>query len=777
MTDIAALGLSVDSHPVVAGTKALDEFSASAHGAASGAGALEAANDSTTRSARTGAQVARQAASAQNTATAATKTQTAALHAQNRALRAANHRRQQAIYQYNDIVSGLLMGQAPTQVALQQGGQMVQLYGGPGGLNNAFRDFTGLLTAAAKRLTPFAAGAALVGGAVYGMQRSIAAAADETVTMGDVMGGTFDAVADKAQSILEPILPDLADAWETGWQQAADLTSDFVNDSIREVLMMKVHVETAFEIMAATGEFTWERIQQAVLSAGYEVVDFVNKAIAGYNALASVSATMHVLPFIDQEQRGARVKPLGDRIADITAERDAEIAAIRSTNYARQAADAITEAAIERRDERKKREAENDKAAIARQKQRDRDRERALERLHTLEQRNYIRRLQSEDRTVEVIQARLNAEFTALDNIRDEAIRNGADATQVNQQVAQTKRDLMMTANQEIFDHQRELRNKELGEARQHAEKLARLDAQSRATIESLTMSGAFGTPQPGAQSFGEGADFALQDSFYREASDLAALEESRLQRLEFTRETGLQIAEIEQEYEDMRTEIRRQATEDRAEIERLAVTGAKTAMAGEIGTLAGTLSGIVKEGSTAYRALIAIQKGAALAQIAISAPTAAAKAMEVYPPPFGQIMAGLVYANVLAQAASVAAVSFGGNREFGGRVNPGELYEVGEKGRPELLRVGNQSFLIPGAGGGAVQPERRAGIANDNRVSDVPQVVHKHYHTHQYRLSGVETDKMIRFIEDKQKETEAKVPGIMQQHDFDEQRLGGGIG
>jgi hypothetical protein len=44
----------------------------------------------------------------------------------------------------------------------------------------------------------------------------------------------------------------------------------------------------------------------------------------------------------------------------------------------------------------------------------------------------------------------------------------------------------------------------------------------------------------------------------------------------------------------------------------------------------------------------------------------------------------------------------------------------------------------------------------------------------HQYALSGVETDRMVQFVEEKQRETEEKVPKIMQEWEFDEARLGG---
>jgi TP901 family phage tail tape measure protein len=49
----------------------------------------------------------------------------------------------------------------------------------------------------------------------------------------------------------------------------------------------------------------------------------------------------------------------------------------------------------------------------------------------------------------------------------------------------------------------------------------------------------------------------------------------------------------------------------------------------------------------------------------------------------------------------------FGGNRAFGGGVGPGQLFRVGDRfdGRPELLRSGRDTFLLPGRSGMVTPP------------------------------------------------------------------------
>lgn len=52
----------------------------------------------------------------------------------------------------------------------------------------------------------------------------------------------------------------------------------------------------------------------------------------------------------------------------------------------------------------------------------------------------------------------------------------------------------------------------------------------------------------------------------------------------------------------------------------------------------------------------------------------------------------------------------FGGGRASGGEVSPGKMYEVAEEGIPELLNIGNRTFLMTGSQGGHVVPPAAMG-------------------------------------------------------------------
>lgn len=62
----------------------------------------------------------------------------------------------------------------------------------------------------------------------------------------------------------------------------------------------------------------------------------------------------------------------------------------------------------------------------------------------------------------------------------------------------------------------------------------------------------------------------------------------------------------------------------------------------------------------------------------------------------------------LLGQAASAIGAFFGGGRAVGGPVSAGSIYEVVERGDPELLRQRGRTYLLPGADG-TVEPVRAA--------------------------------------------------------------------
>lgn len=129
-----------------------------------------------------------------------------------------------------------------------------------------------------------------------------------------------------------------------------------------------------------------------------------------------------------------------------------------------------------------------------------------------------------------------------------------------------------------------------------------------------------------------------------------------------------------------------------------------------------------------------AIYKAAAIAEATIStikgAKGAFERGMETYPQPFGAIAgaagAALVTASGLAQIAQIRSQQYGGGREYGGGVERSRFYEIGEKGKPELVQsdgryylFGAQGNVIPASKGGNQAPSVNVRVTNNGAPAD----------------------------------------------------------
>lgn len=183
------------------------------------------------------------------------------------------------------------------------------------------------------------------------------------------------------------------------------------------------------------------------------------------------------------------------------------------------------------------------------------------------------------------------------------------------------------------------------------------------------------------------------------EQAKLAKLQE--YQNLMLAQE-GLSQKEIlaqEQQFQTARNQIIEAAAMERQQIEMARnsmILGASADFFGGMADLTGTFAG---EQSGAYKALFAISKGFAIANAALQLQTAIANASAL-PWPANLPAIGQAVALGGQIASSIAGVSYGGGRKFGGPVNPGSMYRVGEGNAPELLSVGGSNYMIPGSRG-----------------------------------------------------------------------------
>jgi hypothetical protein len=130
-------------------------------------------------------------------------------------------------------------------------------------------------------------------------------------------------------------------------------------------------------------------------------------------------------------------------------------------------------------------------------------------------------------------------------------------------------------------------------------------------------------------------------------------------------------------------------------------ILGASSDFFGGMADLAGAFAG---EQSAAYKALFAISKGFAIAQAALSLQVAISRATEL-PWPTNLPAIGQAVSLGAQIASSIGGLSYGGAREFGGPVDAGKMYRMGEGGKPEILQSGGKNFANRSVGLQSVRP------------------------------------------------------------------------
>ena len=189
----------------------------------------------------------------------------------------------------------------------------------------------------------------------------------------------------------------------------------------------------------------------------------------------------------------------------------------------------------------------------------------------------------------------------------------------------------------------------------------------------------------------------------------------------------GLSQQEIlaqEQQFQTARNQIIEAAAIERQQIETARnsmILGASADFFGGMADLTGAFAG---EQSGAYKALFAVSKGFAIANAALQLQTAIANASAL-PWPANLPAIGQAVALGGQIASNIAGVSYGGGRQFGGPVNPGSMYRVGEGNAPELFSSGGSSYMIPGSRGQVTPMDGAGGGVTfniTNQASDMVQ-------------------------------------------------------
>ncbi|HAH9736201.1 TPA: tape measure protein [Escherichia coli] len=199
------------------------------------------------------------------------------------------------------------------------------------------------------------------------------------------------------------------------------------------------------------------------------------------------------------------------------------------------------------------------------------------------------------------------------------------------------------------------------------------------------------------------------RDPYTGEAQDPAAQvneeEQRKLEALTKYHQMGVINA---QQFEDGKTAIARQASNDRISIAQQEAKRQVDVMNMLLGGIGEGFSGLAEivsksagESNAAYKTLFAISKAFAVAQSTLNLQLALSNAMASGPFPWNMAAMAQVAAAGGQVISSIGAMSYGGGREHGGPVSANSMYRVGEGGKPEIFKASNGSqYMIPGDNG-----------------------------------------------------------------------------
>ncbi|HFN4092699.1 TPA: tape measure protein [Enterobacter hormaechei] len=222
------------------------------------------------------------------------------------------------------------------------------------------------------------------------------------------------------------------------------------------------------------------------------------------------------------------------------------------------------------------------------------------------------------------------------------------------------------------------------------------------------------------------------RDPYTGEAQDPAAQvneeEQRKLEALTKYQQMGVINA---QQFEDGKTAIARQASNDRISIAQQEAKRQVDVMNMLLGGIGEGFSGLAEivsksagESNAAYKTLFAISKAFAVAQSTLNLQLALSNAMASGPFPWNIAAMAQVAAAGGQVISSIGAMSYGGGREHGGPVSASSMYRVGEGGKPEIFKASNGSqYMIPGDNGRVISNRDIGSGGGEFNYSPVIQV------------------------------------------------------
>jgi len=341
MTDIARLGIAVDSSQATKGAGELKKL-------ASAAKSADTANDGLAASAHG-------AASAEKVQTQATQANTIATNANAKSTRMAAFQRRNLMFQINDVTQSMVLGMPPMMVLMQQGPQIAQIYGTEeGGLGRAFKESAKMIGGFVARLGLVTPILAAVGLGFLGLSHEINKTTDENITLGNTIKSTAQVIWNSFTNFIKPATDQLGSWFSSAWAVVVDVTKATMNFLIREITaafeIIKVSVMSLPAVFIMAGEASAQGFLDAIVFMARGAIVEINTMISKVNGLMSSAGLDMNIGLLDPGVERVKVDFGGEAaMAEITAmfdELDRRRAEIGSTDYVGNFFSAIREQAI-----------------------------------------------------------------------------------------------------------------------------------------------------------------------------------------------------------------------------------------------------------------------------------------------------------------------------------------------------------------------------------------------------------------------------------------------
>lgn len=704
--------------------KSLQELEVAAEQAQQAKMALRDMSESVTAAERREAGMREILESATQQSTAATRAYTTALHAQNAASRQAAMRMQQMVYQSNDIIVSLLSGQAAHTVAMQQGGQLAQVYGGQGGVAQAFRDVSKLAGSIVSRLWPVAVAVGVVAVATAGLTAAINENSDVSVTMGDTLKASVLVAWDAITTMLAPAIQALGPYMEDAWEIAKTATAEFVNFSVRLTLSSFEEIKRVTKIgavaVAGSIEVTFVALQNAIQASVNLAINGVNLLIEAFN---KVNIGMEDIAIIDElllTEKTAQdvLSSVADQIHAIQAESVENQKQIWSTDYAQQYFDAVKARSQEIARQRIEDEADVSKA----EEEAARAREEAFNRIQSISDAAYQARLRQEGNIIDLINYRRDQEIAALTEAAEKAVANGAVYEEVYEAVAAAYVNIISNAEDEVQAYKDEKRAEEIRKAEEHARRLVRVEMDARRFDIDMQIGAANDNASSVSIWHGSGVSnfdpsIAQEQIRLEQQAKLQVLSEMEAERLALIKNNEEERLRVQGEFAARRDAVEEESLRRQADLQTQIAAAAMQNAEAIFSSLTEAAASAFGEQSGIFKAALIAEKTVAIARAIMGIQAGMAQALSL---PFPANLAA--YAEVAALGASILAnlksvsTAVAGKREHGGPVSAGMMYEVNERNKPEMFESGGRRYVMPGQNGKVTPFERMS--ANDNGSS-----------------------------------------------------------